>query len=282
MRRFAVGDFDITVAIHGRGSGSPRWLFPDIEPEELTAALAPHVNADGDVDFVFSSLIVRAGDRVVLVDAGPAPAGGAGGPSVLEALHAAGLTADRVEVVVVSHGHDDHVGGLVSGGPEERRLTFPGADHVVDVAEFDHWVSAGAGEVGGRNLAHLADAGLLRLIDGEREIVPGLTVVPAPGHTPGHLAVMLSSQGEAALYVGDALAHQVNVARPDWNHFSDMLAADAVHSRRALVERAAAGGHLVLGSHIPVAGRVRGTRGGQRRFVSDDPLAAAEALEVAR
>ncbi len=83
-------------------------------------------------------------------------------------------------------------------------------------------------------------------------MLPGVRALPAPGH----LAVAIPSQGETALLVGDAFAHEVNVAHPDWNHFSDMLPGQAAASRRRLVARAGRDRAIVVASHVPRVGLV--------------------------
>lgn len=95
-------------------------------------------------------------------------------------------------------------------------------------------------------------------------MLPGVRALPAPGH----LAVAIPSQGETALLVGDAFAHEVNVAHPDWNHFSDMLPGLAARSRRRLVERAARDGAAIIASHLPEIGRVVAAAPGRHAFVA--------------
>ncbi len=253
MRSFRVGAMECRVVEHGRGQGTPEWMFPAIPATALAAAMAPHLDAEGRFEFVYSSLVVRARERLVVIDSGLSP-----GP-LLVALDA---RPDEVSTVVISHGHPDHVGGLTRSG----RPTFPNARHVIAPAELEHWnrTSSEAGTA----LRVVEQAGQLEPVDGERDVVPGVRVLPAPGHTPGHLAVALSSQGERALYVGDALEHEVNVANPDWNHFSDMLPGLAARSRRRLVERAARDGAAIIASHLPEIGRVVAAAPGRHAFVA--------------
>lgn len=268
MRSFHVGGIACLLVEHGRGRGTPEWLFPTVAGDELGEALAGHVAADGLLEFTYSSLVVRTGDRLVLIDAGfpdPAP--------LAAALRAAGARPGDVDVVVVSHGHPDHVGGLARAREGRLQPSFPNARHVVAVAELAHWTATGDDGPGAR-LRAIEAAGLVEPADGERDVAPGIRVLPAPGHTPGHLAVAISSQGDSALYVGDALAHEVNVARPDWDHFSDMIPGLATRTRRRLVERAARDGSIVVASHLPAIGRVVAAGGGGHAFARLDLGAA--------
>lgn len=271
MRSFREGDIDIAVAIHGRGTGSPQWMFPDVPPDRLAQAIDPYLDDQGHIEFVFSSVIVRLGDHVVLLDAGPAPVHGSRASSIVRALTEANLSPRDVDTVVISHGHDDHIGGLTDNSTRTA-ITFADARHYIAAAEFGHWTSGPErDQLAAQNLTRIEATGALTLVDDEQEIIPGLTLLPAPGHTPGHLAVVIGSCQDRALYVGDALAHQVNVPHPDWNHFSDMLPDQARRSRQDLVERATEDNYLILASHIPIAGQIR-TANDKRKLEPVEPV----------
>lgn len=231
---FWVGGMECRVVMHGAGRGSPDWLFPDVAPAELRNAMAPFVDADGQFGFTYSSLAVRTGGRVVLLDTGFTEEGAGGVARLDEALRSMGVAADDVDAVVISHGHLDHIGGLTVDRGGIRLPAFGAARHFVHQHEFDHWTGRPPPDDGAAaaQLRPLAEADRLELITGEIEIAPGVRLLPTPGHTPGHLSVALTSNGHGALYVGDALAHEVNVANSDWNHFSDLLPGPAIRSRR--------------------------------------------------
>lgn len=251
MAEFWVGSIACRVVEYGRGWGSPEWLFPTVPAGELAPEMAPHLDEGGRLEFSYSSLLVRSGDRVALLDTGfPQP--GEPWPAALgAALRSLGVAPRDVDAVVTSHGHPDHVGGLTrptrAGG---RRPAFATARHLVAAAELDYWL--GHSDPGpAEHLQQVQAAGLVEPVDGEVEVLPGIRVLPTPGHTPGHLAVAITSHRQSALYVGDALAHEVNLAHPDWNHFSDMLPGLAARSRRRLVERAARDRSIIVASHVP-------------------------------
>ena len=129
-----------------------------------------------------------------------------------EALGAAGVAADDIGLVLLSHAHPDHIGGLTTGNESGRRLVFPRARHVISRTEFEYWTSdrvpagfASMGDLARLHLKPIERAGMLDLVDGEQEVAPGIRVLPAPGHTPGHVAISISAGSQHAIFVGDAV-----------------------------------------------------------------------------
>ncbi|NNE11626.1 MAG: MBL fold metallo-hydrolase [Ilumatobacter sp.] len=253
VETFRVGAIECRRLVYGNGRGAPAWMFPDVPAPLLHDRFGPYVDRGGHFEYVYSSLVVSSGSALLLVDAS-SPAPGPAEPSGLDqALSALGVAASDVDTVVLTHGHLDHLGGLVRAG----RPVFGAARHVIGADEFGFWTAGdGAGGPTASMLDTITRQAQVELAADEREVVPGVRVLPTPGHTPGHLAVELASQGEMAFHVGDVLAHEVNVAEPDWNHFSDMDPARAAASRRRLVARAADARAIVVGSHMATFGRV--------------------------
>jgi glyoxylase-like metal-dependent hydrolase (beta-lactamase superfamily II) len=146
-----------------------------------------------------------------------------------------------------------------------REPSFPDARHVIHRREADYWASDEAealpdeaGQPALLAMHALLGADLLDVIEGEAPVMSGLRAIEAPGHTPGHLAVIVN---DAVLWAGDAVVSQLNVPHPEWVSAADMDPAMSETTRRALCARAADNAMILAGSHLPVTGTV--TRDGK-------------------
>ena len=196
-------------------------VYPDAPREEVSAGLAGRLNAQGKVPLPYRCVLVETPTQKVLVDSGLGPyATSMGAPAgrLLDNLRHAGFSAADVDVVVLTHAHPDHIGGLVDSG----RLVFPNARHVMSALEWKHWTSEdqlarmpeGLAEPARAILPLVGEADVLDLTDGESEVVPGVRLMPAPGHTIGHCVVMLESGGQQAVFLADALLDELQLAHP--------------------------------------------------------------------
>ncbi len=167
-------------------------------------------------------------------------------------LNDAGIRPEAIDRVVLTHAHTDHIGGCLTAAGTPA---FPEATHLMAQAEWDCWLGdqsasapAGMGRVAQRVLPVLQDQ--LVLLSGSHEIMPGVTLIPAPGHTPGHLVVELSAGRERLLVLSDTALHPIHVEYPDWSTRLDRSAAQAAATRRTIYQRAAESGALVLAFHF--------------------------------
>jgi glyoxylase-like metal-dependent hydrolase (beta-lactamase superfamily II) len=250
------GDVEINVLQDGRGRLPREILFSDVPAGELEPALG----AEYPADFPYNCLLIRRRGSSVLVDTGLGaarhPLGGEGG-RLWDELAAVGQRPEDVGVVVISHGHPDHIGGLVQDGTP----AFHRARYVASSADWQLWTSEDALEqmpepaaaAARAQLPPLEAAGILDRVDGEHKVASGVRVLPAPGHTPGQLAVEVEG---ALLYTVDALLHPLHVERPDVGRGTDADPERAIATRRALLERASEGGLVVGASHMDMLFRV--------------------------
>jgi glyoxylase-like metal-dependent hydrolase (beta-lactamase superfamily II) len=180
----------------------------------------------------------------------------------MDSLAASGVTTGQVDLVIISHAHSDHIGGLTVPADSRRVPVFTRARHYFWQAEWDFWTSEqGLAQVpeeladaARTHLPPLHRAGLVELVSEETEVLPGVLLLPAPGHTPGHLVVALTSGNDGALYLGDAVLDEANLAHPDWVTVVEWNPAMAVAPRTALLEQAIAENRLLIAYHLAARG----------------------------
>ena len=242
FHRFALGDFEVTPLLAGsRTSDKPQETFGlNASPEEFTTlAQANFLPADQTRNY-FTPTLVNTGSELVLFDTGLAPEG------ITAALAAAGYSPDQVDVVVLTHMHGDHIGGLAndSGVP-----TFAKARYVTGASEFNHWSKAG-NEGFDAKVKPLA-AQITMLEDGGAPTA-GITAMAAFGHSPGHMAYRIESAGKSLILTADTVNHYVfSLQRPDWEVRFDMDKAQAAATRKSLLGMIAADRLPFIGYHMP-------------------------------
>lgn len=256
----AIGSMQLTVLSDGVLNIPTRLLNRDMEQAGIEAALGGALSAPGQIQYGVNVALIRHGKELILIDAG---AGSTWQPTVGrlgDRLAAAGIDPKSITKVVTTHAHPDHIWGLVDDFDE---LRFPNADHIMPRAELDYWRKV--------DIAALPDrmqsvaAGAKRVIDaiGERltaaatgaEILPGVSYIATPGHTPGHCSVRLSSGSDGLIVAADTVFHPVlSFAYPQWQPASDMDGALAAASRRKLLDIAATDKLSVVAYHIPFPG----------------------------
>jgi glyoxylase-like metal-dependent hydrolase (beta-lactamase superfamily II) len=255
-------------------------LFPGKSDAELADALSPRPVPE-EITLSYAGLLVDTGKQRVLIDTGA----GALGPEtghLPENLKACGFTPEQIDVVVVSHLHPDHIGGLMTAEGEPR---FANAEVVLSGTEYDYWTSAttqarlkartlfGLGDLEltiqswiEKNVTPLADAGKLRMTEGGWEPAPGVMTLPAGGHTPGHLAVLISDGKEELLFGGDAILHPVHVRYPAWKTLFDVMPEQSALTRLQILDRCATDECLTFHFHFPFPcmGRIARWTGGYK------------------
>ncbi len=237
--RFKLGAFEVTTLLAGtRTVENPQEIFGlNASPEAFAAAADAALIPTDRAQFFFTPTIVNTGSDLVLFDAGLAPEG------ITGALAAAGYTPDQVDVVVLTHMHGDHIGGLGGGA------TFPNARYVTGQAEFDAWAAQG-NEGFEANVRPVAEKTSF-IGDGDA-VASGITGMAAFGHTPGHMTYMLESDGRQLLIAADFANHfAFSLAHPDWEVRFDMDKAAAAATRRRILGMLAADRVPFIGYHMP-------------------------------
>ena len=259
IHAFALGDLQITILSDGTFNMPTRLLNRDMGA--LQTALSIGLRNRQHVVYGVNIVLVRSGAELVLIDAG---AGGTWKPTagkLADRLTAVGIDPASITKVVITHGHPDHLWGLVDEFDDSPR--FARAQHIMPAPELDYWRKVDVDSLPER--VQGAAAGAKRVIGTiderlaaarpDAELAPGIAYVPTPGHTPGHCSVRISSGSNGLIVTADTLFHShLSFAHPDWQPVSDMDGAEAVASRRRLLDMAATDRLLLAAYHIPFPG----------------------------
>nr|WP_136645377.1 MBL fold metallo-hydrolase [Tabrizicola sp. YIM 78059] len=244
--RFRLGSFEVTTLSAGsRLLDNPQETFgTNANPEDFAALSAANfIPADRSLNF-FTPTVVNTGADVVLFDTGLSAEG------TLAALTAAGMTADMVTTVVLTHMHGDHIGGLM--GADGTTPTFANARYVTGAVEHNHWSAAG-NEGFDRNVKPLNDR--FTFLDDGGIVTGGITGMAAFGHSPGHMVYQVESDGQRLIITADTANHYVwSLQRPDWEVRFDMDKAAAAATRRRVFGMIAADRIPFIGYHMPFPG----------------------------
>ena len=262
-RSFNLGSLKVTTLLDGSAMrDGPKAMFAaDATDEEFANLSAENFVPSDTVQFYFTPTLVDTGSEKVLFDTGL----GMGG--ITAALADAGVSPDEIDVVVFTHMHPDHIGGVMSDGTP----TFANARYIMGETEYNFWSGMDAGNRVGdmvaANVTPLAEK--MTFIGDGGSVASGITGMASFGHTPGHMCYMLESDGQQLVLTGDLANHYVwSFARPDWGFGFDADKAAAAASRRNVLGMLAADRVPMIGYHMPfpAAGFVE-ARGDGFRYV---------------
>jgi glyoxylase-like metal-dependent hydrolase (beta-lactamase superfamily II) len=215
------------------------------------------------IDLPYLCLLVNTGRERILIDTGNGRAAPETPGRLRELLRAQGLDPGSISTVILSHAHGDHIEGCLD---EQGRPAFPNARYVLSRAEWDYWTNQPSMhdlpvdqafkdamlESALRNLSGLR--AVIDLAPPDAEVVPGVTLTPAYGHSPGHVAVRVESAGQELLFLADAVVHPLHVEYPDTLGVTDHEPVATVATRRRLLEYASKQGCMTGTSHFPFPG----------------------------
>jgi glyoxylase-like metal-dependent hydrolase (beta-lactamase superfamily II) len=269
--KWQIGAVTVTKIVELEVTGGSRFLLPQATYEEILPIgwLRPDfADERGRLKMSIHALLVETPGRRIIVDTclgndkenRRIPTWNRMQTCFLADLAAAGYPRETNDTVVCTHLHVDHVGWntmLVDG---HWIPTFPKARYLMGRVEFQHWTSQHQREDMGRSARRFGppvwEAGLVDLIETDHRICDEISLIPTPGHTPGHVSLAIASGGEHALITGDFTHHPCQIARPDWSSTADSDPAAARHTRERLLTRLAYTSILVIGTHF--AGRTAG------------------------
>lgn len=258
FRRFKLGAFEVTIIRDGAANlAGPYPAFgADQFEEDVHELMIQNMLPLKRFELPYAPVVINTGNELVLIDAGNGSTRKPESGHLLDGLAVAGYTPEQVDVVVLTHLHPDHIGGLMEPGG----AVFPNARYVCGASEYDFWSPKSLldGDPGiARRARSVQDnvvplAEKMTFVSDGGDVVSGIRAIAAPGHTPGHLAYHVESEGQRLLVWGDAIVHFViSFQRPDWPLAADMDKTVAGETRQALLGMAAADKVLVTGYHLP-------------------------------
>lgn len=255
--RFKLGDLEITTLQDGaRAVDDPQSIFgTNKTKEEVEAALKENFLPVDKMRFTFAPVLINNGTDLVLIDTGNGAGGREGGTGqMLENLKASGYTPDQVTLVVISHMHPDHIGGIMEGGAP----AFPNARYAFGQADYDFFkdeklVGSPAEGVHKAVVANIVPLAEKATFYGDgASISGGITAMSAPGHTPGHSVFNIESGGKNLMLTADTANHFVlSLQRPDWEVRFDADKAAAAATRKKVFDRIATDRIPFIGYHMP-------------------------------
>src|SRR5713101_1309705 len=264
--RLKVGDLEVTALFDGTAAFDPHWLSgTKATMDGVAKALHedPHM-----LDVADTGFLVNTGKQLILVDVGAGTWwGGSALGRLAGNLRSAGYTPEEVNIVLITHLHSDHVGGLTT---QDGKRVFPNADVYVAKAESDFWLSSEIAAKAPKDAqpffqsaqgiaAPYIKTGKWHTFTGSEPIVDGIQIVPLHGHTPGHTGYEFSSKGQKILFWGDIVhAQRVQLQHPEVTVVFDIDPPAALATRNQLLSNLAREDVVIAGPHMlfPGLGRL--------------------------
>ncbi len=259
-----LGDLELLVVSDGVLRQDAGAVF-GLTPRVMWEPYVPELDSKHRLPMGLNCMVVRGEGKTVLVETGvgrktsrlPGAAGTEGSGALLQNLEREGIRPEDVDIVVNTHLHFDHAGGntLISEG--QPVPSFPRARYLIQKGE---WQVASSPNERTRatylaeNFEPLEDARQVELVEGEVEVIKGLRLVPAPGHTADHCVVELDSGGELAVYVGELAQQPVMLERIAWISAFDVLPLVSLETKKRVTERALERRALIVSVHAPYPG----------------------------
>ena len=261
--KYKVGSVEVTALYDGiwKKPHDPSFI-KNASIEDTKAALAKANMATEYMPIPLTVIVLKVGDRLIMVDSGSGV--GQWQPTAVSLpsnMQAAGIDPGKIGTIIISHFHPDHIFGLMEKG--SNAPIYPNAELVVNATEYKWWTEPGRVEklpearkaLGTRIQTVFPTWKNFTLVEGEKEVAPGIRLVNAPGHTPGHSAFLVESGGKQLMISNDtAYVPALLAPHPEWQGAYDQDGPLAVETRRKLIDRIIADKIAVCGAHFPFPG----------------------------
>ncbi len=252
-------------------------LFPMAPAEAWTPYRERYPDTfDGDHMLIeIGCYLVRSQGRTILIDTGygegPIESIGGRRGELMDDLTAKGVNPEDVDTVFISHLHSDHVGWNVVERDGRLLPAFPNARYVAHQADLDHFrrpdvQAASTFPFMDRCVESIVNLGLFDTLTEDTDLTSEVRALHTPGHTPGHMSILVSSQGESALIQGDVLVHPAQVTEDDWNCHFDYDWPLSTETRRKMLDNVEVRETPVISCHFPAPGFGTVRRSEGRRY----------------
>ena len=257
---FKIGNFNCIAVSDGTFTYSDISFYQIAPKEHLQNVFREHDLQSGQITTPYTCLFIDTGKHRVLVDTGMGTGVAPSVGNLLNNLHEEGIEGSDIDTVILTHCHPDHIGGIINA---EGKPVFPNARYVMWKEEWDFWASEPdltqlkVDEQikqlilmsARKNLPPITNR--LDLIDSEIEILPGIRAISAPGHTPGHMVLSISSGGDHLLCASDTVLSPIHLEKPDWRPVFDFEPEQAAITKCKIFDRAADEKSMVFAFHFP-------------------------------
>ena len=254
--RFKLGGYEVTTILDGAIQlDGPHPIFgADQKAEDVQKLAVENFLPPSRMAISFSPVLVNTGRELILFDAGNGAARRPNAGALRATLAEAGYSPEQIDVVVLTHFHPDHIGGLM----EDGKPAYPNARYVTGQAEYDFWTPAERASGPTENVHKLVQSHIVPIAEkttflkGGQSVASGVTAVESFGHTPGHMAYHIESYGKRLMVTAYLANHYVvSLQRPDWHVRFDMDKQKAADARKSVFGMIAADKIAFTGYHMP-------------------------------